>query len=469
MGERRFWNEPMETLSRDGLRRLQEQRLRRLLGRVAAGSEFYRAKFGAEACRTLSLLSLDEFAAMPLTTKHELRAEQARCVAEGRVPYAGLLAVSPSAIRIERTTSGTTGTPLIVPLTEAELEESSTVLGEIAARGFHSMGLGRGDVLLYCWGMGGTTVGGAGNFLPVGALPAQQFTLVPGHTGRSRLQLETMRALRVSVLFATPSYIRYLAELAQAISLDPRQELFVRRLIVSGEAGPIAIPAIRDELEGAWGGACYDFWGQLESRTRAFECTERNGAHVAGDFHLYEVLDPTTHEPVAAGEPGVLVVTYLRAEAMPILRYDTGDVVALDERPCACGRTGARIVRILGRADDMVKVRGLRFFPSDVLRFVQAIDGVAGFARIVLDHDALGRDLFTVQLEHEDGAGAAGRAVGERVRREVREAVGLEPKVELVATGALERSMLKTPPVLDLRDAAQRTRYASALTQVRPF
>jgi phenylacetate-CoA ligase len=465
--ERRFWNEPVETLSRDGLRRLQEQRLRRLLGRVAAQSEFYRAKLGAEACRTLPLLSLDEFATVPLTTKHELRAEQARCVADGRTPYAGLLAVPPSLVRIERTTSGTTGTPLIVPLTEAELEESSTVLGEIPARGFHSMGLGRSDVLLYCWGMGGTTVGGAANFLPVGALPAQQFTLVPGHTGRSRLQLETMRELRVTALFATPSYIRYLAELARTVGLDPRSDLFVRRLIVSGEAGPIAIPAIRDELESTWSAACYDFWGQLESRTRAFECAKRNGAHVAEDFHLYEVVHPTTHEPVPPGEPGVLVVTYLLADAMPILRYDTGDVVALDERPCACGRTGARIVKILGRADDMVKVRGLRFFPSEVLRFVRAIDGVAGLARIVLDHDALGRDVFTVQLEHDDGV--AGRALGERVRREVRQAIGLEPVVELVATGALERSMLKTPPVLDLRDAVQRARYATAMTQVRPF
>jgi phenylacetate-CoA ligase len=278
-----------------------------------------------------------------------------------------------------------------------------------------------------------------------------------------------MRELRVTVLFATPSYIRYLAELAQTVGLDPRHDVFVRRLIVSGEAGPIAIPAIRDELEGAWGAMCYDFWGQLESRTRAFECAERNGAHVAEDFHLYEVLDPATHQPVPPGEPGVLVVTYLVAEAMPILRYDTGDLVALDERPCACGRTGARIVKILGSADDMVKVRGLRFLPSDVLRFVRAIDGVAGVARIVLDHDALGRDVFTVQLEHDDGDGAAGRALGERVRREVREAIGLEPTVELVAIGTLERSMLKTPPVLDLRDAAQRARYATAMTQVRPF
>lgn len=465
---RRYWNERIETLPRERLRALQERRLRRLLGRVAEHSEFYRAKLGAEAGRTLPLLSLEEFQRLPLTTKDELRAEQARCAADGRVPYAGLLCVPPSEVRVERTTSGTTGTPLIVPLTEAELEESSTVVGEIPARGFHSMGLRSDDVLLYCWGMGGATVGGAANFLPIGALPLQQFTIVPGHTGRSRLQLETMRELRVTVLFATPSYTRYLAELAHAIGVDPRRDLFVRRLIVSGEAGPITIPAMRAELEAAWGADCYDFWGQLESRTRAFECVERNGAHVAEDFHLYDVLDPATYEPVPPGQPGLLVVTYLLAEAMPILRYDTRDMVALDEEVCACGRTGARIVKILGRADDMVKVRGLRFFPSEVLRFVQAIEGVAGLARIVLAHDGLGRDVFTVQLEY-GGDGEARRALGARVQREVREAIGLEPAVELVAPGALERSMMKTPPVLDLRDASQRARYAAAMTQARAF
>jgi phenylacetate-CoA ligase len=455
-------------MPRERLRALQERRLRRLLGRVAEHSEFYRGKLGRETCATLSTLSLEEFPRLPITSKDELRAEQARRAAEGQVPYAGLLCVPASEVRIERTTSGTTGTPLIVPLTEAELEESSTVLGEIPARGFYSMGLGPGDVLLYCWGMGGTTVGGAANFLPIGALPFQPFTIVPGHTGRSRLQLETMRELHVTVLFATPSYVRYLAELARSVGGDPRRDLFVRRLVVSGEAGPITIPTMRAELEAPWGAACFDFWGQLESRTRAFECVEQNGAHVAEDFHLYEVLDPTTYEPVSPGQPGVLVVTYLLAEAMPIVRYDTRDMVALDENVCACGRTSARIVKILGRADDMVKVRGLRFFPSEVLRFVQGIDGRGGLARLVLDHDDLGRDVFTVQLEFGGDADAC-RALAERVRREVREAIGLEPAVTIVAPGALERSMLKTPPVLDLRDASQRTRYAAAMAEVRAF
>lgn len=464
----RYWNERIETMPRERLQALQERRLRRLLGRVAERSEFYREKLGADTCAMLSTLSVDEFQRLPVTSKDELRAEQARRVAEGRLPYAGLLCVPPSEVRIERTTSGTTGSPLIVPLTEAELEESSTALGEIPARGFYSMGLGRGDVLLYCWGMGGTTVGGAANFLPIGALPFQQFTIVPGHTGRSRLQLETMRELRVTVLFATPSYVRYLAELARSVGLDPRRDLFVRRLVVSGEAGPITIPAMRAELEALWGAQCFDFWGQLESRTRAFECAEQNGAHVAEDFHLYEVLDPATYAPVPPGRPGVLVVTYLLADAMPILRYDTRDMVALDETVCACGRTSARIVKILGRADDMVKVRGLRFFPSEVLRFVQRIDGRAGLARIVLDHDDLGRDVFTIELEY-GGDPAACRGLADRVRREVREAIGLEPAVSTVAPGGLERSMLKTPLVLDLRDPGQRARYAAAMAEVRAF
>jgi phenylacetate-CoA ligase len=459
----------METLSPERYRVLQERRLGRLLRHVGRHSAFYQRKLGPSGIDALPLLSLDQFHQLPLTTKDEVRADQSEALERGQLPYANFLCVPLEEVRVERTTSGTTGVPVVIPLTEAEMDDSSLVLGEIALRGFAAAGVEPADVLLYCWGMGGMTVGGAANFLPLGGQSRPFFSLVPGHTGKSRLQVETIRELGVTMLFATPSYVRYLAELARSLGLDPRADFRLRRVFVSGEAGPSTIPAIRDEIEATWGADCYDVWGQLESRSRSFECGLRQGLHIADDLHLYEVLDPGTMQPAAPGEPGLLVVTYLMSDAAPLLRYDTRDLVQMTDEPCDCGRTGHRIISILGRADDMVNVRGRKFLPAEVLRFVLRVPGVNGAARIVLDRDALGKDRFVVQVETAGAAGVAAGSLSEQVRREVVESVGLEPEVELFADGALGRSMLKTPPVLDLRDPTQRERYQSAMAQVKAF
>jgi phenylacetate-CoA ligase len=451
------------------LRVIQEKRLGRLLRHVARSSAFYKEKLGKDCIEALPLLSFDEFDQLPVTTKEEIRADQAEALSRGQLPYANFLCVPLDEVRVERTTSGTTGVPVVVALTEAEMDDSSLVLGEIALRGFSAAGVESSDVLLYCWGMGGMTVGGAANFLPLGGQSQTFFALVPGHTGKSGLHLETIRDLGVTLLFATPSYVRYLAELARSQGLDPSRDFPLRKVFVSGEAGPTTIPAIRDEVESAWGADCYDVWGQLESRTRAFECGGRQGLHIAEDIHIYEVLNPETLRPAKAGEVGLLVVTYLMADAAPILRYDTRDLVQITEVPCACGRTGRRIMNILGRADDMVKVRGRQFFPAEVLRFVLRIPGVNGTARIVLDRDDLGKDRFIVQVEVSSRVQAGEPSLTEHIRREVREGVGLEPEVEIFPEAALGRSMLKTPAVLDLRDPAQRERYQAAMAQVRAF
>jgi phenylacetate-CoA ligase len=451
------------------LRVVQEKRLARLLRHVARHSAFYQSKLGRDGARALPLVALEEFGQLPVTTKQEVREDQALALARGKLPYADFLCVPLEEVRVERTTSGTTGVPVIIPLTEAEMDDSSLVLGEIALRGFSAAGVQAADLMLYCWGMGGMTIGGAANFLPLGGQPRPFFSLVPGHTGKSSLHLETIRSLGVTLLFATPSYMRYLAELARSQGLNPHTEFPLRKMFVSGEAGPTTIPAIRHEIESTWNAECYDVWGQLESRTRAFECAERDGLHIAEDIHLYEVLDPQTRRAVPPGETGVLVVTYLMAEAAPILRYDTRDLVRLTDVPCPCGRTGRRIMRILGRADDMVKVRGRQFFPAEVLRFVLQIPGVNGTARIVLDRDGAGKDRFLVQAEAHVAAGASQRELANHIRRDVLEGVGLEPEVEIFSNGALGRSMLKTPPVLDLRDPMQRERYSAAMAQVKAF
>lgn len=470
VGGHALWDPQVETLPREQLRTLQTRHLTRQLRRVTRASAFYRRKFAAAGIDAEEILDLEEFSAVvPLTAKDELRAAQQASIESGRLPYADLLCVPEDEVRVVIGTSGATGASLLMPFTESDRYLTSLALGTTAIRGMLAIGLTRGDVLLYCYNMGGAIVGGGGGFLTLGGLPPYPpIALVPGHVGKSRHQLEAMRALGVTAFYGTPSYILYLAELARADGLDPRRDFALTRIIVGGEPGPVAVPSLRGRIEDAWNATCYDMWGQAETQTRAHECVVRAGFHTTEDLHLYEALDPETHRPVAAGEIGILVVTCLLHEGAPLIRFNTNDLVELDTTPCACGRTNARIVRIVGRADDMLKVRSVRFHATEVARVVDAIPEATGRHLVVLDKDAQGRETLGLTVEVHEGV-AATAALAERVTSEVRASIGLSPQVTLVPAGSLERSSVKTTTVVDLRDPANRERYRERTAMFKAF
>lgn len=465
-----LWDERVETLPREELRTLQVRRLTHQLRRVARASAFYREKFAAAGVEVDGVFGLDEFAdRVPLTTKAELRRAQDACVDAGRLPYADLLCVRDDDVRVVIGTSGATGASLMMPFTETDRYLTSLALGATALRGMLSIGLGPGDVLLYCYNMGGAIVGGGGGFLTIGGQPPwAPFAVVPGHVGKSRHQLEAMRRLGVTAFYGTPSYILYLAELARAEGIDPQRDFALRAIIVGGEPGPVAVPSLRARIEAAWNARCFDMWGQAETQTRAHECHARAGFHTTEDLHLYEVLDPETHRPVGAGTIGILVVTCLVHEGAPLVRFNTNDLVELSEEPCACGRTNARIVRIVGRADDMVKVRAVRFHATDIARLVDAIPEATGRHLIVLDTDAQGRERLALAVEVRQGVSASSELAA-RVAAEVRNAIGLSPDVMLQSEGSLERSAVKTTTIVDLRTPENRERYRERVAMFRAF
>jgi phenylacetate-CoA ligase len=465
-----MWDPRIETLPRDELLTLQTRRLTRQFRRVGRESAFYQEKFKAAGIRCDDILTLEDFfSAMPLTKKEELRENQRLCTEAGRSPYADLLCVPEEEVRVVIGTSGSTGTSLLMPFTEMDRYLTSLVMGVTAIRSLVAIGVGRGDLYQHCYNLGGAIVGGGAGYLTMGGLPPYApFAVVPGHVGKSRHQLEAMRALGTTVFSGTPSYVLYLAEVAKAEGMDPRRDFELRLITVGAEAGPVAIPGMRERIEEAWGVRCYDRWGQAESQTRAYECLERTGFHTIEDLHLYEVLDPETYQPVGPGEIGILVVTCLLHEGAPLLRFNTNDLVALDEAPCACGRTTARITRIVGRADDMLKVRAVRFHATEVARVVDGVPESTGRHLIVLAKDGQEKETLEVRLEVRQGV-TASPELAARVAAELRATIGLSPQVTLEPEGSLERSSVKTTTVLDLRDPANRDRYRDRTSMFRAF
>jgi phenylacetate-CoA ligase len=465
-----MWDQRIECLPREELATLQTRRLTRQLRRVGRESGFYREKLRAAGIRAGDVLTLDEFfSAMPLTKKEELRESQRLATEAGRSPYADLLCVPEEEVRVVIGTSGSTGTSLLMPFTEMDRYLTSLVMGVTAIRSLVAIGVGRGDIYQHCYNLGGAIVGGGAGYLTMGGLPPYApFAVMPGHVGKSRHQLEAMRAVGATVFSGTPSYVLYLAELARAEGLDPRRDFKLRLITVGAEPGPVALRGVRERIEEAWGVPCYDRWGQAESQTRAYECLARTGFHAIEDLHLYEVLDPETYQPVPPNEIGILVVTCLVHEGAPLLRFNTNDLVSLDTAPCPCGRTTARITRIVGRADDMLKVRAVRFHATEVARVVDGIPEATGRHLIVLAKDEQGKETVEIRLEVRQGV-VPSAAIADRVAAELRATIGLSPQVTLGPEGSLERSSVKTTTVLDLRDPANRDRYRERTSMFRAF
>lgn len=465
-----MWDPRIETLPREELETLQTRRLTRQLRRLGKTSAFYRHQFSAAGIGAADIHTIDDFVrAVPLTKKEALRENQRLCAEAGRSPYADLLCVPEDEVRVVIGTSGSTGTSLLMPFTEMDRYLTSLVMGVTTIRSLVAIGVGRGDIYQHCYNLGGAIVGGGAGYLTMGGLPPYApFAVVPGHVGKSKHQLEAMRALGTTIFSGTPSYALYLAELAQAEGMDSRRDFKVRLVTTGAEAGPVAIPGVRERIEEAWNARCYDRWGQAESQTRAHECLERRGFHAIEDLHLYEVLDPETHEAVEPGEVGILVVTCLMHEGAPLLRFNTNDLVALDRAPCPCGRTNARITKIVGRADDMLKVRAVRFHATEVARVVDAAAEATGRHLIVLAKDAQGKETLEVRLEVKQGV-LASAELAQRIAAEMRATIGLSPEVTLQPEGSLERSAVKTTTVLDLRDPANRDRYQERTSMFRAF
>jgi phenylacetate-CoA ligase len=436
--------------------RLREHRLaslRRQLTRLAESSAHYRRQWRELGWQPQDLRDLDDLAALPFTDK----AGYQRSL-EAVPPYGDFAAVPRDQLARLHFSSGTTGSPTPVGWTRADLDRWA----ELYARAAYSQGVRPGDVYQclfgFAWFVGG--LGGTLGYTRLGA------TVIPGGSGDTERQIETLFRFAATAVGGTPSFLLHLAARARELG-RPLADSAVRHVMVGGEPGG-AVPATRALIEREWGARCYDGYGCLEFQPVAWECAVQAGGHLAEDFVHAEVVDPATREPVPDGEPGVLVLTHLDKQAFPLVRWWTGDVVVLDRAPCACGRTHARLAGgVRGRADDMLVVRGVNVFPAAMENVVRRTASDLAEFRIVVDpalaDPATGYPTaLRLQVEAPAAGNTAGSAVGElsgRLAAALRAELQVRVVVDVLPHGELPRTTHKAQRVVRASEPDREVSY----------
>ena len=433
---RSYWNRRMETLSPGALDRLNERRLRAQVAYLRRRSKFYRRKLREAELPKGSSLGLRELERIPFTTKAELRTSL-----DAAPPFGEHLAARRDRLVRVHASSGTTGRPTLCALTGRDRE----MWKELSSRGLYTHGIRRGDVIAFGYSLP-LFVAGLGlqeAFENIGA------TFVPTSAGMSERLVGLIQQTEANVLVATPSYALYLAEFVEEkMGLDAR-ELGIRKIKSGAEPG-VGIPSVRARIEEAWGAMAVEGMGNADVAPTIFcECPYQNGMHFSGQgLVLVELIDPDGGEviPLEDGASGELVYTSLEREASPVLRFRSGDVAEVAMDDCPCGRTGFR-VRCFGRTDEMLKVRGVKVWPTAVQEVVASFTPrTTGSVQLVLpvDTPSFAVEELVLQVEHEVGS----KREQEELRGELQEAftsrLFVRPRVELVPKGSLPRSEMKS-------------------------
>ena len=418
---------PLERLDRRELERLQLERLQALFERLRATVPLYRERLrGAEVPR-----SLGDLFSLPFTRKSDFR---------DAYPL-GLLAVEPATLRRIHASSGTTGNPTIGAYTARDLE----IWGDVCARCLAAAGVHEGEMFQVAWGYGLFT-GGLGMHVGAERLGA---CVVPASSGNTARQMQLLESLPVVGIGCTPSYALLLAE---RFRHERRKPLRLRIAVCGAEAWTIEM---RAELEELFGVVATNIYGLTEviGPGVAQECAyAKAGLHVFEDHFLAEIVDGTSGEPVADGQLGELVITTLTRDAMPVLRYRTGDITRINREPCTCGRTHARIDWLVGRVDDMLTVRGINVFPTAVEEVVLTFEELTPNYRIIVDRPPGGLDQLTVEVEHALGARIDHVDLAREVERKLADALTVSLEVRILAPMALERVEVgKVKRVIDNR------------------
>ncbi len=431
--ETRYWQQADECLPRGELQARQLERLRAVVGRVA-GVPFYRERFAAGGLTPEAIREPGDLRRLPFTTKADLR---------DAYPLGFLTCERARLVRYHGS-SGTTGRPTFVAYTRADLD----LWADLCARVLVAGGLRPAHTVQVAFGYGLFT----GGFGLHGGIERVGAGVVPAGSGNTERQLMLMEDLQTDVLIGTPSYALHLAETIRARGLD-RGRLALRYAHLGGEPWT---EDMRARLEADLDILCFNNYGLSEVLGPGVsgECGYRCGMHIAEDHFIVECLDPRTLEPVSPGEPGELVFTALTKEAFPLLRYRTRDIAVLDPAPCPCGRTGVRMSRVTGRTDDMLIIRGVNVFPSQIEEALLRVSGTAPHYQIILERPGA-LDEAVVRVEVAPAAFSDRMdemtALRDRVGRAVHGITGLHMRVELAAPGTLERFTGKASRVVDRR------------------
>jgi phenylacetate-CoA ligase len=426
-----------ETMPRDALRALQLTRLRETLKRAYENVPLFRQKFDAAGVKPGDLKTLADITRFPFTVKADLR---------DNYPF-GMFAVPRDRLLRLHASSGTTGKPTVVGYTRADLDMWSDVM----ARSIACTGAMPGDIVHNAYGYGLFT-GGLGVHYGAERLGC---TVVPLSGGGTERQVTLLQDFGAHVLCATPSYALNIAEVAQSMGVDLRKAPL--RVGIFG-AEPWS-DAMRRDLEARLGIKAVDLYGLSEiigPGVASECCIAQSGLHGWEDHFLFEVIDPQTLEPLPMGETGELVITTLTREALPMIRYRSRDITRLSDEPCACGRTHARIMRVTGRDDDMLIIRGVNVYPSQVEAVLVGFPGLAPHYQLVLTREGP-LDAMTVEVEMAPGAPAddASRSrKASEVMQHIKSMIGVTCKVSVKSTGEVPRSQGKAVRIKDERKKA---------------
>ena len=426
-----------ETRSREEIEAIQLTKLKETVARVYAKVPAYRKKMDEAGIKPEHVQTLEDLNRLPFTTKQDMR---------DHYPF-GLFAVEKKDLKRIHASSGTTGKPTVVGYTQHDLDVWSECVARIACMG----GATSEDIAQICFGYGMFT-GALGLHCGLEKVGA---AIIPSSTGNTEKQLMYMKDFGSTLLVATPSYALRIAEVAKQLGIDPKKDLQVKIGLVGSE---LMTEAMRNEMFKCWGDdmKLTQNYGMSELMGPGVsgECLEHCGMHINEDHFLTEIINPKTGEVLPAGEKGEVVITCLSKEALPLIRYRTRDISRLFYEPCKCGRTTARMENLSGRTDDMLKIRGVNVFPSQIEEILVNTEGIGPHYEIIVDRKNHS-DILQIRVEVEaesmmDSYGALEK-LERTIRARLRTVLGLDAIVKLVSPNTLQRFEGKAKRVTDLR------------------
>ena len=447
-----IWNKHKECMSRDEMHNLQSKRLQKLVALVYRNVPFYREKMQALDLDPADIVDIEDIVKLPFTTKQDLR---------DNYPY-GLQCAAPSEIVRVHASSGTTGNATIVGYTRRDLE----VWAEGMARALTAYGVGRGDTFSVSYGYGLFT-GGLGAHYGVERIGA---AVVPASTGNTEKHLKLIKDLGVTGIACTPSYALYLAETMEKMGIK-KEDLNLR---VGAFGAEPWTENMRQEIQQRLGVKGYNLYGLSEvcGPGVSYECEAQNGSHICEDHFYPEIINPETLEELPIGQTGELVFTTLTKEGMPLLRYRTRDLCSLMEGTCSCGRTSVRMGRIMGRSDDMLIIRGINVFPSQVESVILSMPQFEPVYMIVVDRK---NNLDTMQVQVEVRKNFFNDDIGQMFEMRkgladrLKSVIAIKADVKLMEPGSIERSQGKSVRVKPKPNHHDKTNITVPREQERPY
>ncbi len=431
-----IYNEEFETLPREAVEALQLKRLQQVVSRVYHTVGFYKKAFDNAGVAPEDVRSLDDLRRLPFTVKQDLR---------DNYPF-GLFSVPMTSIVRLHASSGTTGKPTVVGYTKRDVDTWATLM----ARSFAAAGLTRNDIIHNSYGYGLFT-GGLGAHYGAEKLGA---SVIPMSGGSTKKQIMLLQDFGPTAICCTPSYLLFLAEAGKEMGVDMKA-LKLRVGILGAEPWS---ERMRAQIEKELDITALNIYGLSEVMGPgvAMECIEgRNGLHIYEDHFIAEIIDPKTGEVLPYGETGELVFTTITKEAFPLIRYRTKDITRLMPEVCTCGRTFVRMERVSGRSDDMLIIRGVNVFPSQIESVIMEIEGLEPHYQLIVDREG-SLDTLEIQVEVSERVFSDEirglQSLEKRIKKDVKDYLGVTAKVKLVEPKSLQRFEGKAQRVVDKRN-----------------